>query len=239
MTILDFIIIIILLLGIFIGYKEGAITSTLRMIGSLLIFVLSFYLKGPISIILFNAFPFTVHSGIFAGMSSINFLIYEGIAFIICEIILNIIFNVILKLTKVLNKIVNKTVILALPNKIIGAIAGFLRFFILGFFILFICSFIPFTSEYIKDSKVSLFILNNTPILTNVTKNFNSSIKDIYDLVDKYDKESESVKDNIDYDTLEILLKYDIISIDTVKQMQESGKINIDNIDELINTYSK
>lgn len=239
MTILDIAIIFFVLLGAFIGYKQGAITSILNMVGTLLIFIISFYLKGPVSMILFEAFPFNIQTGIFAGISSINFLLYEGIAFIICEIVLSLIFKIVLRVTKVFNKIVNKLVILAIPNKIIGAAFGALRYFIFGFFILFVCSLIPYTSKYIKDSKFSLNILNNTPILTNITKDFNHSIKDIYALIDKYDDETEVKKEEIDYDTLDILLKYDVISVDTLKKMNNNGKINIDNIDELINKYSK
>ncbi len=239
MTILDIFIIVFVLLGAFIGYKQGAITSFLNMVGTLLIFVLSFYLKGPVSMILFEAFPFNIESGIFEGISSINFLVYEGIAFVICEIVLTILFKIILKVTKIFNSIVNKIVILAIPNKIIGALFGVLRYFIFGFFLLFICSLIPYTSKYIKDSKFSIGILNNTPILTNITKDFNNSIKDIYELIDKYDEKSEVAKESIDYDALDILLKYNIVSVDTIKKMDENGKIKIDNIDELISKYSK
>ena len=57
MTILDIAIIFFVLLGAFIGYKQGAITSILNMVGTLLIFIISFYLKGPVSMILFEAFP--------------------------------------------------------------------------------------------------------------------------------------------------------------------------------------
>lgn len=239
MVVLDIIIILFVLLGAFIGYKQGAITSILNMIGTLLVFVLSFYLKGPVSMILFETFPFHVQNGIFEGISSINFLLYEGIAFIICEIVLSIIFGILMRVTKVFNKMVNKIIIIAIPNKIIGAAFGALRHFIFGFFLLFICSLIPYTSKFVKDSSFSMGILNNTPILTNITKDFNNSIRDIYALIDKYDESTEIAKENIDYDTLDILLKYDIVSPDTIKKMNENGKIKIDNVDELINKYSK
>ena len=239
MVVLDIIIVLFILLGAFIGYKQGAITSVLNMVGTLIVFVLSYYLKGPVSMILFEAFPFNVQSGIFEGISSINFLLYEGIAFIICEIVLSIIFGILIRVTKVFNRIVNKIIILAIPNKIIGAVFGTLRSFIFIFFLLFICSLIPYTSKFVKCSSFSMGILNNTPILTNITKDFNNSIKDIYALIDKYDDETEVAKETIDYDTLDILLKYDIVSPDTIKKMNENGKIKIDNIDELINKYSK
>lgn len=239
MMVLDIFICLFVLLGAFIGYKQGAITSILNMIGTLLIFILSFYLKGPVSMILFDAFPFNIESGIFEGISSINFLVYEGIAFVICEIILTIIYKIIIRVTKIFNRAFNKLVILAIPNKIIGALFGALRYFIFIFFLLFVCSLIPYTSKYIKDSNVSLGILNNTPILTNITKDFNNSINDIYSLIDKYDDKTEVTKESIDYDTLDILLKYDIVSIDTIKKMNDNGKIKIDNIDELIDKYSK
>lgn len=239
MSIIDIIVITILIIGGIVGYKEGAISSILHMIGALVVFILSFYLKGPLSMVLFELFPFNIHSGLFAGVSSINFLVYEGISFLILEIVLSIILKIIIRFSGIFNKLINKTIILALPNKLIGAFFGVLRYFIFGFFILFLCSFIPQTSKYIKESNVSMTILNNTPILTNITKDFNNTMKDIYKLVDRYDKNSEETHKSLDYDVLEILLKYNIISIDTVKKMQENNKINIDNIEELINKYSK
>lgn len=239
MSILDVIVIVGLIIGIIIGYKEGAISSILHMIGTLIMFILAFYLKGPLSMVLFEHFPFNIQSGIFAGISSFNFLVYETIAFFILIIVLSIILKVVLKVSGILNKLINKTIILALPNKIIGAFFGALRFFIFGFFVLFFCTFIPQTSKYIKESKVSLAILNNTPILTSVTKDFNNTMKDIYVLIDKYDDDSEDTMKKIDYDVLEILLKHNIISVDTVEKMQKSNKINIENIDELLSKYSK
>lgn len=239
MSIIDIIFIIILIVGAIIGYKDGAISSILHMIGALLIFVLAFYLKGPVSMILFELLPFNIQSGIFEGISSFNFLIYEGIAFLILIIVLSIILKILLRLTKVLNKVINKTIILALPNKLIGLLFGALRYFIFGFIYLFIISLIPYTSNYIKSSSFSMAILNNTPILTSITKDFNHTIKDIYALIDKYDEKSVDEKEKLDYEVLDVLLKYDIVTPETVKKMDKNNKIKVENVDELINKYEK
>ena len=72
MNIIDYIIIIILLLHIFKGFKSGLLVSLINVVGMILVFVISFYLKGPISIFLYEKLPFLSFAGIFKGVVAVN-----------------------------------------------------------------------------------------------------------------------------------------------------------------------
>ena len=235
MIYIDIVIVILFILGFLEGWKKGLLTSAVNFASSILIFVLAILLKGPISLILIEHFPFISFKGIFAGITSLNIILYEGIAFFIAVVLLTLIFKLILKLTGVLNKVLNATIILGLPNKIGGAIINVLRYYIIAFIIIFIISLIPKTSVLVKESYLSDNILNKTPILSNTTKNINKSLSEIYDLSIKID-ENTTVND-IDEQCFEILLKYGIISKETAADLHESGKLELENFDSIVDKY--
>ncbi len=232
MIYLDIIIIMLLVIGFIEGWKKGMLTSAVNLVASILIFVLAFILKGPISLILISHFPFLKFNGIFAGITSFNILLYEAIAFFILTILITIAFKLLLKLTGIFNKVINATIILGLPNKLLGSLINTVRYVIISFIIIFILSMIPATSHFVNESKVSKGLLNGTPILSSATKDINHSIKEIYNLVKKLD--SDVPKDEINKETMEILLKYDIINKETAINLHKEGKLDIAEFDELI-----
>ncbi len=75
-------------------------------------------------------------------------------------------------------------------------------------------------------------MLNNTPILSSMTKDINSSLEEITELAKKID--GETTEEEVDAEALKILLKYDIISQETVENLYNQGKLNIENLDEII-----
>ena len=235
MIYIDIVIIIIFILGFLEGWRKGLLTSAINFLSSILIFVLALILKGPISLILIEHLPFITFGGIFEGITTINIILYEGIAFFIAIAILTILFRILIKLTGVLNKVINATIILGLPNKIGGAIINLLRYYIIAFVIIFIVSLIPKTSALVKESYISDNILNKTPILSSSTKNINKSLTEIYDLAIKIDENTTT--EDIDKQCLEILLKYGIISKETANNLNESGKLEVDDLDSIINKY--
>lgn len=235
MIYVDLIIIILLVLGFLEGWKKGLLTSVVKLVSSILIFALAIILKKPISLILIENLPFFSFGGIFKDITMLNILLYEGIAFIICTIVLSIIFNVLLKLTGILNKFINATIILGLPNKIGGGVVNTLRLFIITFIIIFVCSLVPQTSKYIKETKLADGILNNTPVLSHATKNLNETLSEIYNLASSIDKYENN--EQINREAYEIMLKYGIVSSDTVNNLIESGKLDAKGFEELETEY--
>ena len=85
MNILDYLILIIIILGALYGYKRGFLGSLINFIGTIVVIILAFYLKNPISVFLYEHFPFYNFGGFYKGISVYNILLYEGISFLIIE----------------------------------------------------------------------------------------------------------------------------------------------------------
>ena len=130
LNIVDVVIILFLLAGILLGFKKGAIQSIAALVGTILIFVLAYYLKKPLSILMYTYLPFFKLGGIFEGITVANILIYEAIAFLIVLGILSSILGIVLKITGVISKIVDYSIILTLPSKLIGATVGFIESYV-------------------------------------------------------------------------------------------------------------
>ena len=229
---------IFLIIGAVIGWRRGLITSLVSFIFTILIFVGAFFLKNFVSVLMYENLPFFKFSGEYEGVSALNILIYEAIAFVICLIALVLIAFIITKLTNLVNKLVNATVILALPNKIFGMILSLTQFFIIMYFVLFILVQIPYTNKMfgLNESNVATVVINKTPGLSLMTDKYYESYKEVYDAIELGNATSEVDKD---YLILDILMKNKIVTVESVQKLKDQGKLDIENIDELINKYNK
>lgn len=237
MNVIDIIIICIFVISAYRGFKYGLVRSAVSLIGSLLVFVGAYFLKNPLSVIMYENLPFKAFGGIFSGISSINIILYEAISYIICLILLFIILKVLIKVTGIVDKLINATIIFALPSKLIGLILKCLESYIYLFIILFVCFAIPNLIPTFKDSNAATFIVSKTPILSKTTNNVYNSIMEIYDICIRY--EGVEDKKNGDKEALETLLKYNVISTESVKKLDTLGKLKVDNVEELLQKYNK
>ena len=135
MNILDYLILIIIILGALYGYKRGFIGSLINFIGTIVVIILAFYLKNPISVFLYEHFPFFKISGFYSGISVYNILIYEGISFLITLSILSFIFKIISKITGLVGKLTLGIFSEGLIGRILGLIFGLFQGFLITFFI--------------------------------------------------------------------------------------------------------
>ena len=138
MTILDSIIILFLLCGAVLGFKKGAIKSLVALVGTIALVVISYYLKDPVADIMFNFVPFFKFSGNWAGLVTLNILLYESLAYLIVFIVLSSVLTILLKISGIIEKLLNATIILGIPSKIIGAVLGFLEAVVFSFIIIFV-----------------------------------------------------------------------------------------------------
>lgn len=230
-NVVDAIIILFLLTGAVLGFKRGAIQTLATLIGTILIIIIAYYLKNPLSVFLYTYLPFFKLGGIFNGITVINILIYEAIAFLIVLGLLSVLLSVILKITGILSKIVDHSIILTLPSKLIGIAVGFLEAYVFLFVLLFIFSQFSFSSTVLKDSKYTNIILSKTPFTTGFKNSYNA-FNEIRNLGDNNSS-------NKDYEALNTLLKYDIITTDNAHKLVDNGKINIKGSNKLIERYEK
>lgn len=233
MNIVDYIIIIILVLCALKGFKQGMLPSIINFIGTFLIFIIAFYLKQPISTLMYENLPFLNFAGIFKGVIAVNILFYEVIAYGITILILGIIFGIVKKISVVFDKILNATIVLTLPNKIIGAIVGALEGILFAFILLCIASMVNTTTKYVNDSKYSGIILNNLPIINNVTGDLTNSFNEVYDTI--LHNENDTNKANLE--TIDILMKNKILSYESANKLVNDKKLNIKDVDKVIEKY--
>jgi len=222
-NILDALIIIFFILGILSGIRRGFIKQTVLLVGLVIILVLSFYLRLPVSTFLYKHLPFFSFTGIFKGVSVLNILVYELIAFLVVFSILYIVLRLLLKISGLIEKILKATIILGFFSKIAGAVVGFIEAYIVIFIVLFIFSqpFIKVTG--IEDSKMSKTILSSTPVMSSAVSNIQTVLEEVDDLTYKYSKNNTKEFNN---EAIKLFIKYNIVSQENVDYLKEKGKLD-------------
>lgn len=225
MNIVDAVILLALLAGALIGFKKGFIKTMVSLIGTILVIVLSFKFKEPIANFMFKYFPFFEFKGMYEGLSVLNILIYDTIAFLLVFVFLSAILGIIINISGIIEKLLNVTIILGAFSKFLGAIAGLLEMIAFVYIVLFALVQFNVTSEFVLQSKVGTTILNNTPILSNVAAPTVVAINDIYELQKEYADGKNNEKYN--QEALMILVNYNIISSSKAQELIEMGKLKV------------
>ncbi len=237
MNILDALIILLIVFSALIGFKRGFTKELVSFLGFFVIVIVAFILKNPISEVLYENMPFFSFGGLFKGVTALNIIVYEVIAFFIVVAIATIIFRVLVFATSIFEKLLKMTIILGFPSKILGMIIGAVEGFVWSFIILYILSLPVFNIKEIDNSKLVGAILENTPVLSAFTKDFKEALDEFGSLKEKYEIENNTEEFN--YSTLDVLLKYKIVSVQSVEKLNQKGKLKIENIDVLINQYKE
>ena len=237
MNIFDVIIILFILSGAVVGFKRGLTRELVSLVSFFAIVILAFMLKNPISIFLYEHLPFFKFGGILKGVTVLNIALYEIIAFLIMVIILSVIFKILAVITNLFEKILKMTIILSIPSKIAGAVVGIIESYIWVFIVLYILSFPIFNIDILNESKYKNNILNNTPLLSGFIEPTMKVLDEFGDLKNKY--ESTENASEFNRETLDLFLKYDVITVDSVETLRDKNKLKIDNLDEILNKYKE
>ena len=222
---LDIIIIMFIVFGALIGFKRGIIKQSVITIGMILVLILSFILKNPVSSFLYEHLPFFNLFGVYENISIINILIYELIAFFIVFSLLSIIFLILVKVSSIIEKLLKVTVILAIPSKILGAIFGAIEYYLITFIVLFVLMQPVFNlneNKFFSESKVKSTILDKTPIVSNKIKPTVDSVTEITKITkDKDDYTDEEFNCKI----TDIMVKNKVITKKSLDYLIKEGKI--------------
>lgn len=242
MNIIDIIILLFIALCTITGLKRGVIKETINVVGNFLILILSFLLMGKIASLLYSFVPFLNLQILGISLSALNILVYQLIAFALTYLILSFLFRIILGITKIIDRIIKSLIIFQGLSSVLGAIVGAISGYITSFVVLLILS-VPFSSnETFHQSKINHFILRNTPILTNLTSGIYNATNDIYTLTEMISNDQDKTKNSNEYNLqiLNIMLKYKIVSIDTVEKLVSQNKLSdLKNIDNILNQYQE
>lgn len=232
-NLVDAIILLIILLGGVIGFKEGVIKKLTSVVGLVIVIVLSFILKNKLSVIFYENLPFFNLWGAFKGIQVLNILFYEMLAFVIIASVLTIVYRLILGFTGIIEKVLKATVILSIPSKILGFIVGLIENYIWVYLILFILTLPVINLKEVYESKTAVFIMEKTPILSKYTNKTLDIYNDLYAIID-----SEGTKSNeqVNEEAMDLMLKYEIITKDSARKLIDKNKVIV-NDDSFLNKY--
>lgn len=236
MSLFDILIIVFIVLGGLIGFKNGFTKSVVKFLGIIFVLILSFILKNPISSVLMSFGPFIPFGGIIKGVTVLNILLYEVISFSIVFSILMIILKILTKTTSIFEKILNFTIILGIPSKMLGFLFGIIQNYVIVFFVMYFLSLPNFSDlSFVNNSSLKDPILRNTPLLSLVADKSVKVIDEFKGLSEKYKNSKDANEFNLE--TLDLFLKYDVTDVETIKSLKSSGKLKIKGIDEVLEKY--
>lgn len=223
-SIVDAFIILFILLGGVVGYKNGAIKEGMQFIGILVVVIVSFLLKDRLMVVLYENLPFFDFFGFIKGISAINILFYQLVSFLIIFAALTFLLKVLIVITGFIEWMLKLTVFLKIPSKILGIFVGVLEFYVYTFLILYILNMPIFNLSYVAESKYGETILRNTPILSSMVDDTVKAYSDVWNILKEKDD-----KTNTEINTLVLatLLDNKLITIDSAKELVESNKIII------------
>ena len=235
MNIFDIAIILLIILSAIIGFKQGALKTSVNFIGTIIVYIIAFCLKDKLGILLCRICPFFN----FNGYVTINILLYQLIAFVLIAAILFTIFNLVMKLTGVVQKLIDMTVILTIPSKILGFIFGLIEGYIVMFLIIAVLS-IPFRNfDQYTNSKVVDNMLNNTPILSKSLSGVVDSLTSIFTITSNIDNNTTNQTDQVNLDIMKTYLDNHIISKDDALELVSMDKFTtVPGIKNFISSYN-
>lgn len=236
MNIMDVIIILIILSGGVVGFKNGLTKQLVSFFGFIIVLVLSFLLKNFVSEILYTYLPFFKFGGILKGVTVLNIALYEVVAFLLVFSLLMFIFRLLLGFTSIFEKILKFTIILGIPSKILGAIVGMIEYVFVAFIVVYAFSLPIFRIEGFKNSKLREPLLTKIPILSNTVNDTLTVFDEFGSLREKYDDKTTNATE-FNLETLDLLLKYNIVTVDSVDKLVEKDKLQIDNIESVLKKY--
>lgn len=165
----NLIIIGLLIFGFLMGLKRGFILQLLHLIGFIASFIVAAMYYDELAPYLGLWIPYpevsdTSSMAIFLQALPLETGFYNAISFAIIFFITKIILQIIASMLD----FVAALPVISWFNSIFGAVLGFIEIYLITFIVLFILILVPFatTQNWINDSSVALFIIENTPYLS-------------------------------------------------------------------------
>jgi|SRR5690625_874490 len=165
----NLIIVGLLIFGLLMGLKRGFILQTFHLIGFIASFIVATMYYDKLAPYLDLWIPYPEVSDTSALATFLQALpletgFYNAISFALIFFITKIVLQIIASMLDFVAAIP----VISGFNSIFGAVLGFLEVYLILFIVLFIFILIPFptTQEWINDSSVALFMIENTPYLS-------------------------------------------------------------------------
>ena len=237
LNIFDIGIVLLCLMFFIVGAKNGVIKEVFSLAGTIAVFVIAFMFRGILGNVMCIALPFFKLSGALEGITAINILLYQVIAFMLLFFILLSVYVLIMGISSVFQKLVNLTIILIPVSKLLGGVVCLVKGYII-MFVVFLLLMIPLKNAAIyKESKLVNMMLYETPVLSEFSSKITSPVEDIYSLANQVSKKkitSQKKKKK----TVDIMLKYKVCDKDLIRTLIRKNKLtNIDDIESILKKY--
>lgn len=229
MNIVDIGILVVVLLSIILGVKRGTVKGIFKTIACFMIAILAYTFKNMLANWLMGFMPFFNFSGIYQGVYSVNIMFYRAVSFVVIYILLYCFLSVIIALGGLFDKVYEKEFLINKKiDKVLGAFVGFIEGAIIAFVGVWVLVQLPNTSNYVMQSRFGLNFLERTPMIRTVFAPSTLAAKEVYDLTEQY----EGVEDKTDFivSSLQIYIKYQTITSEKVKSLEDDNKLGIENI---------
>ncbi len=230
MGIVDIIIILFILLGGLSGFRDGVFKKLATTVGIVLVVVVSFMLKSKVSFYFYENLPFLDLWGIFKGIQALNVVFYEVVAFLVIASILYLIYSIILAITGLIEKILKATVILSIPSKILGFFVGLVENYMWAYVILFVLTLPIVNVKEVYSSKLASYIMENTQYVSKYKNKTIDVYNDVYKVIKEKDEKSNK---EINREAMDLMLKYDVLTVESAEKLIESNKVAVDEVEFL------
>lgn len=163
---LNIIIIILLVFGVFMGLKRGFVLQLLHLTGFIISFIVAVMYFKPLGekLSLYIPYPDLTGEGAFASFLNnlpLETAFYNAIAFAVIFFAVKLILQIIASMLDFVASIP----ILGCINKILGAVLGFAEVYLIMVILLYILALTPVQGiqDAIQHSSIALSIIENTP----------------------------------------------------------------------------
>ena len=228
MNIVDIIIILLLICGAVYGFKKGAVKRGTTFISLVVAIVCAAIFKEPLAKIFYKFLPFFDFGGELKGAYVLNILLYQIIAFFLVLGTLMVVVRLVSFIGNTIESVLKATVVLEVPSKILGIVVGALEMYVYIFIVIYVLSLPMLGLSFMKESKMTDFMLNNTPILSN---SIGRTI-DVFDELYKLNGEYNSIEE-YNNKTLQVVVKYNITDKETIKELIQNGKLKNCNLSSI------
>lgn len=221
----DVFVVLFLIMGAIIGFKNGAIKEGTKFIGLFVIIIVSFILKDKLMVMFYENLPFFNFFGLIKGLDAVNILFYQLVSFLVIFTAFMFVLKVLIVITGFVEWLLKMTIFLSFPSKILGMVVGVVEFYVYLFLGLYILNMPVFNLTFVSESKFGGQILENTPILSSLVDDTVAVYSDVWEIIRNKDDNSNK---RVNMLVLATLLDHDLISIDSARKLVEANKIIIE-----------
>ena len=213
------------------GFSRGLTKQIVIFIGTIIVLIIAYELKSIIGDFFLLNLPFIKFSW---GISSLNILFYQGLAFFIIVLLLEVVLKILIAITNVFEKILKYTIVLGIPSKLLGMLVGFLEGYLFAFLFAFIVTQPFFNGAFgVNRTGLANTVVNHSPILSSLAKDTLNVGNEISLFKDEEDKNKVELK------VVDLCLENNVVDLEVVDQLVEKDKLKINDIDSVLLKYRK